>query len=529
MNAFKGVIISIRRWLGMMVVVFVLGTILAIAISARTAITHAARRVMMSVPTDLHLYLDRSAAAFEFGGESFSLRLPENYHPTVEALSNVGNLPYVRAYDVYLEALLFSHEFEWISPVVCAEGFSDELINIFERELLGDVNGGATMERIPVKGVGNPSIIDIELDQITMVAGRVFTAEEIASGAMLAVIPAIFAQRNGLDVGATMMLESIVHDTLAIENAGIISFDYEIRMNWHDERFYAHHEVLEFEVIGIFDVTHQLSRANLFGRTYWEIASLVRELAELYNRIYAPFAVADDILRAESVAHYEVYGGELELARFWLFRHFQLRADPLTKATFVLTDVNDLDDFRNAATELLPRFWYVNETINIVAETALSGVSSMLEIAYLILILTVGTMVITLTLTFVLHLKNKKSAGKNAKLVAHFLTEIFLASTLGLGLSLFTGYILSEAVTRNIFKQLIINQISETVDATPRMEAPFSPIFDSGEPLLEEVLSIYEPAFAGEVIMMVVGVSFAVVLISTIAPVVQIFKLEKEG
>jgi len=513
----------------MIAVIFMLGTVLSAAIATRIAMSAVADRVLMDVPTVLHLYLDESAATAELERENFSLALSVSNYPSTEELSKIGNLSYVSMYDIYLNAFLFSREFERVNPIVDTEGFSDDLIGFLEHELFREGRSDEMVERLPVMGVHNPSLIETEIDKIEMIEGRVFTAEEISSGKMLVVIPSAFAERNGLYIGATMTLESIVHDTLSMESAGILREDPEIRLHWHDSHFYAHHEILEFEVIGVFNVTHQLRYENFLGKTSWEIYTLFRELSNLYNRIYTPFTVAADILRVESMVQHELYGDQSQLmAHIFELRYLRLRANPMPSASFILENRYDLAAFREEANELLPQFWQVNDEVSISSKIALSTTNIMLEIANLILVLAVATMLITLILISTLHLKNIRLSAKKSKLVTQFITKIFLASTLGLGFALFTGYTLSNTITRNMFEQILINQIAENREPISEIGIPFGSTFDPGDLLLEEVLGMYEPLFDVEVVTIFVSVSLAVILIATVVPVVQIVKLKRE-
>jgi len=510
-----------------MAMVFVLSTVLAIVITTRAAITAVSTGL---TPTALHLYLDEHAIAYEFEGEGFSLEMLANKYPTVEDIGAIGNLSYVGLYDVYFNTFLFSREFEWITPVVDIDGLSERLINILENVLFGERSRGAVIERIPVMGVSEPNLIAIEMNQIAVVEGRIFTAEEISNGQMLAVIPSVFAEHNGLYVGATMTLESIVHDTLAMKRADLPIESHEISVNWHDERFYTHHQILEFEVIGIFDVTHQLDHKNFFGRYSWEIGNLFGELTELYNRIYLPFTVADDILRSERVAHAELYGNESQLAvYFWDIRDLLLKANFITNATFILEPPYDLVAFREAANELLPQFWYVDYSIDISSKIILTSASIMLEVANLTLVLIVGIMLIALPLTFMLSLKTIKFNGKKSKLGSQFLTEILLASTLGIGLALLTGDTLARITTSPMFEQILIHQIAESRGSATWIDVPLEHSFNLDELLLKETLRMYQPSFDDGTIVIFLSTSATVILISTGASIMQMIKLKREG
>jgi len=529
MNVFKRAITNIKRQPVknglLLVIIFILGTVLSAAISVRTAMITTEENVMMRVPAVSAIHLDHIMAAFESGTSPWDRSIWRENRPTAYDITTVGQLPYVRAYDFYLNIELLSREFEWVVPQLDESrlrGMSlDDLGQALNNMRYFAYNAA---ESFPVRGVSNPDITDIEAGLLTLTSGRTFHAEEIENGAMLAVVSQLFADYNNLYIGATLRLHSAIHDLDAFGEAGIVIFP----VGWLDERFMVHHEILEFEIIGIFNVEHQLNYENYQGRNLF---NPVRELSSLYNRIYIPVTVADVVSRAAIEAEIELCS---EIPEDETWRHIDCPGDaeePQLEAIFLMYDPRDLGTFTEAATELLPDFWEVRD-VSSAFYSIIASMDSMLEIANLILLLAAGATIITLTLTITILLRDRRHeigiymalGDRKSKILSQFLTEIGLIAVVGIALSLFAGNMLSHGISRNMFEQTLLERAAE-----PRLEVQMPwelMLFNPAEIPLGEVMEMYDTSLDVETIISFIGVSFTVILIATIAPIMQIVKLE---
>ena len=530
MNSFKRAIINIKRQPAksgvLLALTFILGVVLSAAISVRTAIVATEENVMMRVPAISTIHLDYVSATNELGRDANIWR---SNRPTIYDISAVGQLPYVRAYDFYLGVSLFSRDLEWATFQVD----KSKIRGLSEAEIEQEISGLRSWsenaaEVFDVRGVNNPAITDIEAGLLSLATGRTFYPEEIENGELVAVVSQNFATLNNLYIGSMMSISSAVHSNIAMVDEGVFAFSE----GWLDERFMIYHEILEFEIIGILNVEHELNYENYYGwdpsRQLQDLA--LRDLAELHNRIYIPVTVADTILRTEHEESLELYAQKREL---WPHESFPEDDDELLiQSIFLLYDPRDLEVFTEAAKPLLPDFWSVADVsgafYNIIA-----SMDTMLEIADLILWLTIGVMIITLTLIITLFLRDRRReigiymalGDKKFKILAQFLTEIFLVAAIGIAFALFTGNILSSAISRNMLEQTLIERAEESNEN----EGPILwelTIFNPDEIPLEEVLEMYDTSLDIRTIGIFVGVSVAVILISTIAPIMQIVRLE---
>ena len=527
MNSFKRAITNIKRQPVknglLLVLIFLLGTVLSAAISVRTAIITTEEAVMMRVPALSIIDLDLAAAA-DSGGEIMGHSVWYHNRPTIQDVSAVASLPHVRTYDFHLDwVILYSRDIEWVVPEIDESrlqgvSFDDLEPGISGQRFWPDVD----TEMFIAKGVNNPDITDIEAGLVSLASGRTFHTEEIENGSMVAVISQAYADHNNLYIGATMPLHLAVHNQAEKVREGILNHT-EL---WLEERFLIYHEVLEFEIIGIFNVEYELDYENFEG---WDIFGPVGILANLYNRIYIPITVAEDILWTKHEMSLEMFD---ELRELWRDDSWPDADTELSlQAIFLLYDPRDLGAFTEAADELLPGFWGVVD-LSDSFDHIISSMDTILEIADLILLLAAGAAIITLTLTIVLFLRDRRKeigvymalGDKKSKILIQFLTEIFLVATVGIALALFTGNIASSNISRNMLEQTLIERTAE-VDGFREMNWNLS-FFNPAEMPVEEVMEMYDTSLNGRTIMIFISVSAAVIIISTIAPIVQILRLE---
>ena len=503
------------------VLIFILGTVLSAAISVRTAIIATEESVIMRVPAVSTIYFDYVNAATEMDVPLWdpSVRRFDN-QLTIHEISAVGQLPYIRAYDFYLRTAFFSRDLKWAPFQVDESRLRGISLANLEQAIYGFSRSlGIPTEMLMGRGVNNPEITEIEAGLLSLASGRTFYPEEIENGAMVAVVSENFAVYNNLYIGATISLHSAVHDSIKMNNDLTL---------WLDDSVMIHHEILEFEIIGIFNVEHEVNYENYQG---WDLYVPIMDLGFLHNQIYIPVTVADRILRTEHEASLEMFDEWRELS------HDSVPEDddePMIWATFLLYDPRDLAAFTEAANELLPGFWGV-ANLSGAFHSVISSMDTILEIADLILWLTMGATIITLTLTITLLLRERRHeigiymalGDRKFKILSQFLTEIFLVATVGIALALFTGNILSDQISRNMFEQTMIERMNDEYSLAfdPNISNDLM-LFNPGDIPLEEALEMYDTSLDTQTIAIFIGVSFIIILISTIAPIVQIVRLE---
>jgi len=513
-NAFKRAITNTKRQPVkngvLLFLMIILATVLSGAISARHAINSTEESIMLQRPVLATLNLNVRAIVEETGVSQFELgrEVFLSNRPTVADISAVGNLPYVRMYDAYMLPMLFSRDLEW-APL--------EIESDLESAEWSGSDG--YLEWFEGRGVANPDVTDIDAGLIEMVVGRTFTQSEIDNGEHVAIIAQSFAEVNDLYVGATIEFESIVHDTPAMVREGLFSF----APYWHEERFMAAHQTLEFEIIGIFAVSNDL---NYQDYDDWAM----EEFGKLHNRFYIPISVAEDILVFENEGMRLIRDEMLEIfpydAADWT------NEEPWIQSTFVLYSPRDLDAFYEASSDLLPEFWEVNSLgdVNVGLITSMDAIRAIAD--FTLLFAAIATIAI-LTLIITLLLRDRRYeigvymalGEKKSRVIFQFLIETIIVSTVAITIALFIGHGVSAIISRNLLEQHLIDAEDSVRFGDGGL--PFElMLFNPGEIPIEDALEMYDTSLDARTIFTFVSVGVAVILLSTIIPIVYVVKLE---
>jgi len=501
----------------LLVVVIILGIVLSGAISVRQAIIATEEKVIMNLPAVATLQFDFSTFQAETG-ETLAGQL--GLQPTSAQIESVGNLPYVRVFDYTLNTHLHSHSLIWPSLNINTEQLPNDLQNMIEHPF-GPFQSprslGGLMDSFTGVGVNNPMITDIETGLLKLVAGRTFTQAEIIENAMVVVISQAFATANNLFIGSTIQLENLVNDyrIMGTQGTGVFAVDRS------QPEFVLASQSLEFEVIGIFEINQELD----YNLPVHELRDALFSQMNFYTTIYLPSGVTEmtlDFVRDTMM----VYADE-----FRAIGQGVLQEELFFQTIFVLNDPRNLAPFAESAAKLLPDFWEVADLSSTFAHVTAS-MDSILEVADLILIIAIGATVITLALMITLFLKERRHeigiylaiGEKKSNIIFQFLVETFLITTIGITISLFMGNLLSEGISRQMLEQTLVDQMIENPNDGP---IPWElALFNSGAMPIAEVLEMYNTALNREMVFLFVGISFAVVFVSVIAPIWLVVKME---
>ena len=503
----------------LLIFVLVLGTFLSGALSVRHAIQATEEMILLQVPAVATISLDMANANAYHDLAGLDRSLLYHNRPTTHQLSSIGNLPYVRAYDYYISAPLFSFEYEWSVidvDITQVRAMDENSVNF-------TINHFASLGRpyamFPVMGVSNPNITDIQSGLIRLVDGRVFNEDEINDGNLVAVVSNDFVEINNLKIGDYFELQSLVGNLAKMHGEGV--FDWSHRF---DEEFLVHQEIIKFQIIGTFERDIQIDYLNQDEKDFSSYLSIH---ADLNNQIYVPVTIVDQIVRRRNTAELEIIA---DLRSFFGNQEFlHAEAEPVIDSIFLLYNPRDLSRFIEKANELLPEFWEMRD-VSGAFYPIIASMDSVLEIADTILWLAIGSSVVILTLviTFLVNDRRREIGtymalgAKISDILVQFMTEIFLVVGVGIVLSLFTGNILSEQISRIMFRETLIEQSEVQTLAT---QIPWQlALFNPNTLPIDEVLDIYDTSLDLQTISMFVGINFIVILIATIVPIAHILK-----
>lgn len=505
--------------------VFLLGTILAGAISISRAIGSMEESLFLRMPAVSTLFLDAERTARE--AEVFQWDLgPEFWNapqPTQEEISRIGELPYVRSYDMVMIPSMMSRDLEWVVPPIDEERLPGAFTaDHFESELSGMRRWGGAMETLGGRGVTNPELTDIESGLIELVAGRTFTQEEIDTGASKAVVSRLFAEENQLQVGATFMVENIAHNVAAMSRAGYGNFT----VVWDDERFMEAHQEVELEIIGIFDVAREFMYENY--QSSFELSQALSRNTHLHNRIYVPIGLANEMIRFVNDGMQRILDELIEA--FPADGALMVQEEPRVEAVFVLYDPRDLERFATAATDLLPGYWGIAD-LRGVDSAVTASMDTMLSIADMILWVTVGATIIILSLLITLFLRDRRheigiylAVGERKwKVLVQLLVEVLTVSMVAVVLALFVGNSLSGVVSQNLLEQsLIAEQEGANVEM---MVSDNLALLNPGELTMEELALLYDTSLDKATLAIILGASSGILILSTLLPMSYVLKL----
>ncbi|MCL1852009.1 MAG: ABC transporter permease [Peptococcaceae bacterium] len=182
-RAIASIIRKPGKTLILLVIIFVLGNIIAGAVSIRQAATNAQvlLRTKMSPVVSLGFDNEKYAALWE---QNPALEIEDI---ALETLEKIGVSPYVKYFDYSAKVIGIS----------LSSGFSSSS----EDPTLPGISF------INAIGVNNPEIVDLKEGLIQLVSGRVFTEQEIKNLTYVALIPQEMAEKNNLSVGSVIPFE----------------------------------------------------------------------------------------------------------------------------------------------------------------------------------------------------------------------------------------------------------------------------------------------------------------------------------
>ena len=531
MKTFKRATTNIKRQPGksaiLLILVFILTTVLAGVISIRNAINVTEEALMMRLPAISTIEFDWNEAHANNEDGLLITRLMTDTQPTRETLEKIGSLPYVRVYDFNFDPTFFSRELAWSIMEVDESRFPEgESLNHLAWAIDPIGSMGGELALFIGRGVANPEITDIDAGLITLTQGRTFTQAEIDQNAQVVVVSAAFATTNNLAIGSTITLDNIAHDYVNMGRNGTGNF----AIDRGEEAFWLAHRALEMEVIGIFDIAQPF---NYEAHEGWVFGAALANRANLYNRVYMPVGVAEEMLNFVNDTFLEYHEDFIDA--FGPGTQGIVQEEIPITSIFILNDPRDLGAFSEAAQNLLYGFWNMHD-LRATNTQITTSMDTMLQIADAVLWATIATSIVILTLIIILFLRDRRHeigiymalGDKKSRVIRQILIEVGLTAFIAITMALFVGNVVSDVMSRNMLEQDLINQKSEA-DALrdPLGGVPWELIlFNPGEMSIDETLAMYNIALDGPTILTFVGAGFVVILASTILPIWYVVKLE---
>ena len=472
----------------LMGIVFLISTLLFGVISTDQAIsnTDQALRARLPAVAILRENVDTISAEWEETGV-----WPHWENISVEFLDQMSALPYVRSFNYTVQAHEFYSEIlrrHWNTDLFLQ--LADPIPNVPDQRTLSHWFN-TSLERFILNGVGNPKIWEIEAEIITLINGRTFTEQEMTQGLAVAVVSEQFLVANHLALGDTFSLDKTYHDP-----------DVELEERYGE--YPAHvltSQPFELEIIGVFG-RELIINDDLLGVD-------IQDHLEILNQIFVPasfIASTITLTEPEALARLEEAGSMMNFLEF-------------SNMYFLLYDPLNLVAFHDAVADILPLHWKLVDYSFTYADMAhsMNMVGSIAN--HLFIGVTIAMVFVLLLLTLLFLQMRKVEMGiylalgaDKRKIVSQLLLEILIPSIVGVSLSVFSGYLLSSAIS----VEMIQNYLAEGSQASPSLGGIYEILGIRYELTLEEMFAFYEVQLEVSAIIMIYIIILSAVLVSTL-------------
>lgn len=483
MNFFKRAMLSIIRRPGksviLLVLIFILGNIIAGAISVQQAVANTEQSIRSQLGAAATLSLDYQNIDWEALGDQAPPAL------TVPEMEAVAALPQVKYFDYSAMA-----------------GLSSKSLKRVESEDNGVVVGVGNDAYFSLYGVEYAPMLAIESGQATLKDGRVFTESEVKNGTPVVLISQQLAELNDLKVGDKITLDNNYYGDVkaAYDSTGA------------DTTTPKKTESYELEVIGIFEPKIEVKAESKDGQMNFDYMN-----TEKQNMIYTPNKVA--ILASE-------------------FQTENWNADYPDQATtntvfyqpvYILNDPAEGEAFRAEASALIPELYIVELSSD--SYKAVAGPLETIQwIAGIILVVAIAASLIILSLLVTLFLRDRKHeigvylalGEKRLKVIGQIVIEVFSVALVAITLSLFSGNLIAQSISSTMLQN---QMIAEQEQGGSYYGGSLDWLGYGSSVSSEEVAESYSVSLDATTILLFYGVGSVTVIVSTLIPILYILRL----
>jgi Predicted ABC-type transport system involved in lysophospholipase L1 biosynthesis, permease component len=507
MNFLKRAVLSITRRKGksiiLLVIVFILGNVIAGAVSVRQATANVEKNIkqrlggVATIQWDYET-LDKNNWLDEDGNEI-------GYdNVSVDVIRSIGALPQVKSFDYTVS----------IGLTATLKSYEEEQDDMQERVVMRSKSGADFF----LKGVNyansqENTIFDIESGVMKLIDGRVFSEAEISNGSYVGLISKELAELNNLRVGDVMSMKNIVHDYSNGEEF------YGREIDRPEYPIFAEQDV-PIEVIGIFE---PIFAENAMENNERSMTQGMWQRMEFQNRIYVPVGAA--IKESEFASEQSLKLYEDELTEEDIDSYNQIYYDPI----YNLASPEDVEEFRQAAQALLPKYQIITASSDSYAQIA-GAIVSMQSLSTIILYVAVFATILILSLLIILFLRDRKhefgiylSLGERRKnLILQVALEVVAVAFIAISASLVSG----NFVARGVSDMLITNQLaSQSQDQYNYYYNPFEYSDYGGSVSETEIVEAYDIGFDFIYITLIYVIGLGTIIIATVGPMVYILRL----
>ncbi|MCL1990344.1 MAG: ABC transporter permease [Defluviitaleaceae bacterium] len=511
MNFFKRATTSIVRRPGktviLLLLVFILGTVIAGAISVEGAISNTDANLRRNMQPIVSIEMNHQDWANTLEGEYFDWITTFPPHPpalTVDHVRAIGALDYVGFYDYIIEGWLQSFD---LSPYT-ADG----------RTGFGGMDGEP--RSFTLRGTSTHELVQVEQGIMEVVQGRQFEESELVAGGdrSAIIVSEAFANYNNLALHSTITLYHFV--MFPDEDGELWGWGTDW---WADDNIYAR-VGMEFEIIGFYDIPLGPD-VDENHQDYWD------RVTHVSSTMYVPNWAIEDVDARREAALGSVWDAVDVEQPEWMTHGPEEAPERSVTPLFRLEDPTYLDDFRAAATPLLPDHHMLVD-LSSTFDGISSSMATLQTISDWILYVSIGATLLILSLLITLFLRDRRYemgvylalGEKKGKIITQILMEVLVTSVVAITLSVFVGHLLSSQMSR----AMLINQLQaeQSDDHWNRDWTIFDQIgIPTNQMSVDEMIDAFEVSLGIETVGLFYIIGLGAVVLSTLVPVVYVVTL----
>ncbi|GAB2025320.1 ABC transporter permease [Lactovum odontotermitis] len=476
-RAFTSIIRRPGKSLILLILIFVLGNIIAGAVSVQQAARQTESSIRKGIGAATKIVPNFSKLEKMSPEETQNVKgLP------VATIEKLGKSSYVKYYDYNATGYFYS-----------------ETMKPYRAEETKEMRSGNDESGLPgftTTGVQYNEMLPFREGNGKLLTGRLFSKAEVDSGAKVALITKQLAETNNLQVGDRIPMKNQVYNFEA-EADGNEGMPAPIAV-----------QDLELEVVGIYEPKQMVKKDDKSGITSWRNEDMV-------NTLYVPNKVVTD---AKDFSDQEMVkaGGKT----------YDLFFEPV----YVLKDPDDSAAFRKEAEAVIGEMFLVNDGDDKISSVA-GPLSTIKWIAGIVLYVAIGATLVILSLLITLFLRDRKhemgiylSLGeRRVKVAAQVVIETVTIALVGITLALFSGNLVAQKVSQTMLKNQMISE-QQKKEKSGMMSVSYSSD-DESDLSSEDVMKAYKVSLDADVVVAFYAIGLGTVLISTLIPIVYTVRL----
>jgi len=508
MTIFKRTMISIIRQMSKTLLLFGIVVLLSLtvitALTANRSMNQTYAHILRNLPVIVTLSIDMDLlieAHPIYGEEAITIHASENLTTfNGDLIRTIGSLPHVDAYD-------YSYDFSLFSP-----------FDRYEPEgMLGWTEiGSEYLQTIFLTiGVSRAEIIHFEAGLLELYEGRLFVDSEMMpldDEPTPLLMSREVAQLNGLDIGDVFSLYRFWFeplDDVIVPEGGFT--DLTLDDVWQQPDYRQIYKGYNFQLIGTWEIDFQNVDAFRDDVTY--------------NTFFIPN------WKAERLTFDWIENERFTREFFNILEPFPWEGVH-ANAFFILESPYYLDAFVEAATPLLPEFFYF-EDFFFLFDPLIISLNPVQVLANQILIFAIGSMLLVLMLLILLYLRDRKHelsvylalGEKKVKIIVQLIMEVGIVYFLGMTVSVLIGNIIASEFSRLLLRNEVSSAMTSSEIAGRQLNMYAEMFGMIREFTLDELIAFSSVSLDGGTIVLFYVIGLVTVILATIAPALYILEL----